>query len=215
MRALPPWLRVHPIAFLPMAVLMPVAYLLLTPLGLFTLDSSSWETRDSLRLHAHRLQILVAAEGRLIAEGPAVLRRTFSPQKSGFCTPRNSIKFPGAREGLVKAAAERAVRSLQEELVQSIASAEGLPMLDRVPRFDVPQSDESLHSATMNAFATAGGSTMSDHGVRVVLPRVIAMEEPRICETRRGVARGELRLGDVLLPNPRAPTPRTRSTARI
>jgi hypothetical protein len=39
------WLRVHPIAFLPMAVLMPVAYLLLTPLGLFTLDSSSWETR--------------------------------------------------------------------------------------------------------------------------------------------------------------------------
>jgi cellulose synthase/poly-beta-1,6-N-acetylglucosamine synthase-like glycosyltransferase len=44
-RALPPWLRVHPIAFLPMAVLMPVAYVMLTPLGLFTLDSSSWETR--------------------------------------------------------------------------------------------------------------------------------------------------------------------------
>jgi len=44
-RSLPPWLRVHPIAFMPMAVLMPVAYLLLTPLGLFTLDSSSWETR--------------------------------------------------------------------------------------------------------------------------------------------------------------------------
>jgi cellulose synthase/poly-beta-1,6-N-acetylglucosamine synthase-like glycosyltransferase len=44
-RALPPWLRVNPIAFLPMAVLMPVAYLLLTPLGFWTLDSSSWETR--------------------------------------------------------------------------------------------------------------------------------------------------------------------------
>jgi N-acetylglucosaminyltransferase len=44
-RSLPPWLRVHPLAFMPMAVLMPVAYLLLTPLGLFTLDSSSWETR--------------------------------------------------------------------------------------------------------------------------------------------------------------------------
>jgi len=44
-RALPPWLRVHPLAFIPMAVLMPVAYLLLTPLGMFTLDSSSWETR--------------------------------------------------------------------------------------------------------------------------------------------------------------------------
>jgi len=44
-RRLPPWLRVHPIAFLPMTVMMPVAYLLLTPLGLLTLDTSSWETR--------------------------------------------------------------------------------------------------------------------------------------------------------------------------
>jgi cellulose synthase/poly-beta-1,6-N-acetylglucosamine synthase-like glycosyltransferase len=44
-RALPPWLRVHPLSFLPMAVLMPVAYLLLTPLGIFTLDTASWETR--------------------------------------------------------------------------------------------------------------------------------------------------------------------------
>jgi cellulose synthase/poly-beta-1,6-N-acetylglucosamine synthase-like glycosyltransferase len=44
-RRLPPWLRVHPLSFLPMAVMMPVAYLILTPLGLLTLDSSSWETR--------------------------------------------------------------------------------------------------------------------------------------------------------------------------
>jgi N-acetylglucosaminyltransferase len=44
-RRLPPWLRVHPLAFLPMAILMPVAYLVLTPLGAFTLDTSSWETR--------------------------------------------------------------------------------------------------------------------------------------------------------------------------
>jgi cellulose synthase/poly-beta-1,6-N-acetylglucosamine synthase-like glycosyltransferase len=44
-RRLPPWLRVHPIAFLPMTILMPVAYLLLTPLGFLTLDTSSWETR--------------------------------------------------------------------------------------------------------------------------------------------------------------------------
>jgi N-acetylglucosaminyltransferase len=47
-RQLPPWLRVHPIAFLPMAVLMPVAYVLLTPLGLFTLDTASWETRGHI-----------------------------------------------------------------------------------------------------------------------------------------------------------------------
>jgi len=44
-RRLPPWLRVHPISFLPMTVMMPVAYLLLTPLGFLTLDTSSWETR--------------------------------------------------------------------------------------------------------------------------------------------------------------------------
>jgi cellulose synthase/poly-beta-1,6-N-acetylglucosamine synthase-like glycosyltransferase len=37
--------RVHPIWFLPMCFVMPVTYLLFTPLALFTLDSSSWETR--------------------------------------------------------------------------------------------------------------------------------------------------------------------------
>jgi hyaluronan synthase len=37
--------RVHPAWFLSMAAVMPVVYLLLTPLALFTLDSSSWETR--------------------------------------------------------------------------------------------------------------------------------------------------------------------------
>ena len=43
----PPPQRVHPIWFLPMAVVMPVTYLLYTPLALFTLDSSSWETRGT------------------------------------------------------------------------------------------------------------------------------------------------------------------------
>ena len=37
--------RVHPIWFLGMAVLMPVTYLVCTPLAIFTLDSSNWETR--------------------------------------------------------------------------------------------------------------------------------------------------------------------------
>jgi cellulose synthase/poly-beta-1,6-N-acetylglucosamine synthase-like glycosyltransferase len=44
-RHLPAEQRVHPIWVLPMAILMPVTYLLYTPLALFTLDSSSWETR--------------------------------------------------------------------------------------------------------------------------------------------------------------------------
>jgi cellulose synthase/poly-beta-1,6-N-acetylglucosamine synthase-like glycosyltransferase len=37
--------RVSAVAFLPLAVLMPVAWSLLAPLALFTLDSGSWETR--------------------------------------------------------------------------------------------------------------------------------------------------------------------------
>ena len=45
-RHLPPDRRVSILAFLPMALLMPVSYLVLTPLALFTLDSSSWETRS-------------------------------------------------------------------------------------------------------------------------------------------------------------------------
>ena len=44
-RALPPWLRVHPLSLMPMAVMMPAAYIVLTPLALFTLDTASWETR--------------------------------------------------------------------------------------------------------------------------------------------------------------------------
>jgi hypothetical protein len=45
-RKLPEAQRVHPLWFLPMAALMPVTYLLYTPLAFFTLDSSSWETRS-------------------------------------------------------------------------------------------------------------------------------------------------------------------------
>jgi cellulose synthase/poly-beta-1,6-N-acetylglucosamine synthase-like glycosyltransferase len=46
-RRLPPERRVHPFWFLPAVAVMPVVYLLYTPLALFTLDSSSWETRGA------------------------------------------------------------------------------------------------------------------------------------------------------------------------
>lgn len=42
---LPAAQRVHPAWFMVLAVLMPVTYVLYTPLAFFTLDSSSWETR--------------------------------------------------------------------------------------------------------------------------------------------------------------------------
>ncbi|TPV93620.1 MAG: glycosyltransferase [Myxococcales bacterium FL481] len=41
----PPDQRVHPLSFLAMGLVMPVTYLLLNVLALFTLDSGSWETR--------------------------------------------------------------------------------------------------------------------------------------------------------------------------
>ena len=44
-RHLPESMRVPALSFVPIAVLMPITYVLLTPLALFTLDSGSWETR--------------------------------------------------------------------------------------------------------------------------------------------------------------------------
>lgn len=44
-RKAPPGTRVGALSLLPMSILMPVTYLLYTPLALFTLDSGSWETR--------------------------------------------------------------------------------------------------------------------------------------------------------------------------
>jgi N-acetylglucosaminyltransferase len=44
-RKQPPEERVGALSFLPLSLLMPVTYALLTPLALFTLDSGSWETR--------------------------------------------------------------------------------------------------------------------------------------------------------------------------
>jgi hypothetical protein len=38
-------LRVSALAFVPIALVLPIIYAWLTPVALFTLDSSSWETR--------------------------------------------------------------------------------------------------------------------------------------------------------------------------
>ena len=45
-RKRPPEERVGALSFIPLSLLMPITYALLTPLALFTLDSGSWETRD-------------------------------------------------------------------------------------------------------------------------------------------------------------------------
>jgi len=45
-RKLPKSERVGPLAFVPITLLMPITYALLTPLALFTLDTANWETRN-------------------------------------------------------------------------------------------------------------------------------------------------------------------------
>jgi N-acetylglucosaminyltransferase len=45
-RKLPASERVGALSFVPLSLLMPVTYALLTPLALFTLDTASWETRN-------------------------------------------------------------------------------------------------------------------------------------------------------------------------
>jgi cellulose synthase/poly-beta-1,6-N-acetylglucosamine synthase-like glycosyltransferase len=60
--------RVSALSFVPIALLMPVTYALMTPLALFTLDSGSWETRG------HGEAELPAAEPATeIVTGPHIL----------------------------------------------------------------------------------------------------------------------------------------------
>lgn len=51
-RAWPEAERVSGLSFVPQALVMPITYALLTPLALFTLDSTSWETRGHGQLPA-------------------------------------------------------------------------------------------------------------------------------------------------------------------
>ena len=63
--------RVHPLWFITMTLVMPVTYVLCTPLALFTLDSSSWETRGNKR--TRRTTDEVRVHGPILG-GPACSR---------------------------------------------------------------------------------------------------------------------------------------------
>jgi hypothetical protein len=62
-RHLPADQRVSAVDFLPMAIVFPVSYAILTPLALLTLDSGKWETRGH--------QVPVAAAAPVIEPQPA------------------------------------------------------------------------------------------------------------------------------------------------
>jgi cellulose synthase/poly-beta-1,6-N-acetylglucosamine synthase-like glycosyltransferase len=60
---LPAWRRVPAASFLAIAILLPVGYLVLTPLALFTLDSGSWETRGHRAAPADAAELPPARAG--------------------------------------------------------------------------------------------------------------------------------------------------------
>ena len=80
-RKLPKAERVGALAFIPLSMLMPVTYALLTPLALFTLDTGSWETRnhdDALPEPepVRDLRDAVAAEVRVAEPAPVARARS-------------------------------------------------------------------------------------------------------------------------------------------
>jgi cellulose synthase/poly-beta-1,6-N-acetylglucosamine synthase-like glycosyltransferase len=77
-RKLPKAERVGSLAFIPLSLLMPVTYALLTPLALFTLDTASWETRNHEEAvpepAAEPIREAITAEIRVGDPTPAVAR---------------------------------------------------------------------------------------------------------------------------------------------
>src|ERR1041384_7262570 len=76
-RQLPRAERVGPLSFIPLSLLMPVTYALLTPLALFTLDTASWETRNHEETEPDPVEPIreaITAEIRVGEPAPAVAR---------------------------------------------------------------------------------------------------------------------------------------------
>jgi cellulose synthase/poly-beta-1,6-N-acetylglucosamine synthase-like glycosyltransferase len=76
-RKLPRAERVGALSFIPLSLLMPVTYALLTPLALFTLDTASWETRnheETVPEPVEPIRETVTAEIRVGEPTPAVAR---------------------------------------------------------------------------------------------------------------------------------------------
>jgi AcrR family transcriptional regulator len=82
-----------------------------------------------------RAHILTVAERHLIEAGPSALRLQDLAAEVGISHPAILHHF-GSREGLVTAVVERAIRKLQEDLMQAISGSDakwaGRPLLDRV-----------------------------------------------------------------------------------
>jgi len=75
-RKVPKEERVGAFDFLPLSVLMPVAYALLAPLALFTLDSGSWETRGHQEPEAAPAEAVTEISAPVLVAGSRVGRQT-------------------------------------------------------------------------------------------------------------------------------------------
>ena len=75
-RKVPKEERVGAFDFLPLSVLMPVAYALLAPLALFTLDSGSWETRGHQEPEAAPAEAVSEISAPVLVAGSRVGRQT-------------------------------------------------------------------------------------------------------------------------------------------
>ena len=77
-RKLPRSERVGPLSFIPLSLLMPVTYALLTPLALFTLDTANWETRNHEEAlpepASEPIRDVITTEIRVAEAAPAVAR---------------------------------------------------------------------------------------------------------------------------------------------
>ena len=81
-RKMPKSERVSAVAFMPLAILMPIAYALLAPLALFTLDSGSWETRSAPPVTAEgAIREISDYTGPQVAIGRQVGRQTGQAQQ--------------------------------------------------------------------------------------------------------------------------------------
>jgi len=91
------------------------------------------KTRKRRSAEDAREEILVAAERQLAIGGPSALRLTELADEVGISHPAILHHF-GSREGLVSAVVERAVRTLQNELIDALSGGgdDKAALFDRV-----------------------------------------------------------------------------------
>jgi len=112
-----------------------------------------------------RTALLAAAERRLVRDGPSALRLQDVAADVGVSHPALLHHF-GSREGLVRAVIQRAIGSLQDDLVRALSSGEtpatGADLLERV---FATLADEG-HARLMAWLALSGYDPLDSEAIR-------------------------------------------------